>query len=94
MVAYADSFRQVKRPRVPNCSIGMSFLHTPAPVLRGDRRLDIYIIVALSLATIATRLPLMPPLIANADGAGYAFGMDHFDPVLQHTICKKRMRLA
>jgi hypothetical protein len=25
----------------------------------------------------------MPPIIAHSDGAGYAFGMEHFDPLLQ-----------
>ena len=75
---------------------------TPAQTPRGDHQLDLRIALALSLATLATRLPLMPALIASADGAGYAFGLDHFDPVLQHPqwpgyplfiLCARLLRL-
>ncbi len=50
----------------------------PAPQLKFVRR-DWLVAVGLVVITVATRLPFVPPIIADSDGAEYAFALDKFD---------------
>ncbi len=50
----------------------------PAPQLRFTRK-DWLVAVGLVVITVATRLPYIPPVIVQADGAEYAFALEQVD---------------
>ncbi len=50
----------------------------PAPQLKFTRR-DWLVAVGLVIMTVATRLPYIPPVIVQADGAEYAFALEKVD---------------